>query len=274
MIIVTYNSAEVIGDCLRSVPNDLKVLVIDNASTDEGPSMVQAWADDHPNVELIRNDLNQGFGRANNIGLRRCTTDFALLLNPDARLTDGVIDRLLEISQSTDHHFLSPELTFNEKPSLPVEQQQVTATKFVLGAFLMGRMDVWRETGFFDENIFMYGEDNELCQRILAHGFGILRVEGLYAHHIGGTNVDPSIPYLKFRHEYMAKGSAYKHMHLNGRDKKWLRRKIKNYVLKLILATLIFDRRGRVTHYAKIKGSLDYYQRGKDSLLPEWLTKD
>ncbi|MEM7741945.1 MAG: hypothetical protein AAF225_14230, partial [Pseudomonadota bacterium] len=171
------------------------------------------------------------------------------------------------------HPFLSPELTFSEKPSLPVEQQRVVSTKFVLGAFLLGRMDVWRKIGFFDENIFMYGEDNELCQRILACGHSIVRVEGLYAHHIGGTNVDPSIRYLKFRHEYMAKGSAYKHMHINGRGKKWLRRKIKNYIFKLILATLIFDRRGRVTHFAKIKGSLDYYQRGKDSLLPDWLTE-
>jgi GT2 family glycosyltransferase len=94
VVIVTWNSAEDIESCLSTLnyAGDFEVLVVDNGSQDRTADIVAGWH----NVDLLRNDRNLGYARANNQGIAATTGDYVLLLNPDTRLELGTIDKLTD----------------------------------------------------------------------------------------------------------------------------------------------------------------------------------
>lgn len=102
IIIVTYNSAEVIERCLQSMlasascppltPSEVEIIVVDNASEDATKEIIQA---NFPEVRLIANHQNVGFGRANNQGLATSRGEYALILNPDIWAEKDALGRLV-----------------------------------------------------------------------------------------------------------------------------------------------------------------------------------
>ena len=92
-IIVTYNSAESIAQCLRALAGeDCEIVVVDNASQDETVARVQAFRARHP-VELLRISRNLGFAAGVNHGVRAASGDVLLVLNPDAIAEPGAVTR-------------------------------------------------------------------------------------------------------------------------------------------------------------------------------------
>ena len=100
IVTVTHNGGLVIGALLRSLPPDLPLVVVDNASTDDTLEIVQ---DTRPNASVLRNPIGIGYGRAANRGLRAVTTEFALLANPDTLLSDEAISALMEAADEFPH---------------------------------------------------------------------------------------------------------------------------------------------------------------------------
>jgi N-acetylglucosaminyl-diphospho-decaprenol L-rhamnosyltransferase len=93
-VVVSYNTRDLLRGCLASLVGQCECVVVDNASRDGSADMVAA---DFPQVALIRNDRNLGFGAACNMGIERAVADGAelvLLLNSDARADDGAVRRL------------------------------------------------------------------------------------------------------------------------------------------------------------------------------------
>ncbi|MGL4242872.1 MAG: glycosyltransferase family 2 protein, partial [Beijerinckiaceae bacterium] len=80
-ILVSFNSAAVIGAALASLPPGMPAVVVDNASSDDSAAIAEAAG-----ATVIRNARNLGFGVANNIGMRAAAAEWVLLLNPDATL--------------------------------------------------------------------------------------------------------------------------------------------------------------------------------------------
>ena len=204
VVIVNWNTREILRDCLASLsdhlaPVDHEVIVVDNASGDGSAEMV---ARDFPDVRLIRNTENVGFGAANNQAMRVATGEWLLLLNSDTLLTDDSVARLFdEIRLRTDlgvahcrlrfpdgrlqysaHRFSTLRLAVLEDLGLYKllgrkragetllggywEHDDERDVDWVIGAFMLLPRDVFRLTGGFDERIFMYGEDIEWCHRI------------------------------------------------------------------------------------------------------------
>src|SRR5919108_481092 len=98
-IIVSWNVAGLLARCLesirrerRTVPLDVQVVVVDNASSDGTPELLATC---FPEVCVLHNDTNRGFGAANNLALARCASRYALLLNPDTELLPGALSCLL-----------------------------------------------------------------------------------------------------------------------------------------------------------------------------------
>jgi N-acetylglucosaminyl-diphospho-decaprenol L-rhamnosyltransferase len=103
VVIVNYNGAHLLADCLGSLerqtlPRDQwKVVVVDNASTDSSVKLIQEqW----PWVTVLPSTTNRGFAGGNNLALRALTTEFALLLNNDAYLRPDALERLLGAARS------------------------------------------------------------------------------------------------------------------------------------------------------------------------------
>jgi GT2 family glycosyltransferase len=103
VVVVTYNNAADITDCLRSlltttVTTRLHVVVVDNASKDETVDLARRIADDDDRVAIIVNTANAGFGAACNQGAAAGDDQFVVLLNPDTVVHDGAVDALVAVA--------------------------------------------------------------------------------------------------------------------------------------------------------------------------------
>jgi len=94
VIIVSWNVRELLRTCLQSViaETSAEIVVVDNASSDGSADMIGA---EFPDVRLIANDHNAGFGAANNQALRISSRPYVLILNPDTEIKPGAIGTLL-----------------------------------------------------------------------------------------------------------------------------------------------------------------------------------
>lgn len=100
VLCLNYNGQDVIGDCLRSLREqswpDVRVLVVDNCSVDGSVELIRR---EFPEVELVVNDGNLGYGGGNNRGLELVRTPYVLLLNNDTTLDERCIERLVEAAE-------------------------------------------------------------------------------------------------------------------------------------------------------------------------------
>lgn len=210
VIIVNYNSSEVITKCLNSVfeqTNNLNfsVVLVDNASTDNSSAIIKK---SFPQVNLIQNNENLGFGKANNQVFNLYKAKYYFLLNPDTELINNAIKILFDFMEekisvacvgaglyNTDmtlqHSYgnfptvkkiffefgLSKVFKnyFNNNLSEKViyNQKEAGEVPYVTGASLMIRSEVLNKTGVFDPDFFLYYEETELQYRIRKNGYKI-----------------------------------------------------------------------------------------------------
>jgi GT2 family glycosyltransferase len=198
VVIVTYNGARWISDCLASVLNShvtCTIIVVDNCSTDD---TVQLITNSFPDVLLIQNKRNEGFGQANNVGIlhaMRMNVDYVFLLNQDTTIHPDTIGLLVEsftrnsrrfaiISpmQLNDdgtgldegfHRFLSKSLSDTEIDKLITGSDETTEVGFVNAAAWMIPTTVFRNVGGFAPLFFHYGEDRDFVSRIKFHGYHV-----------------------------------------------------------------------------------------------------
>jgi len=203
IIIVTYNSEAIINNCLTNISLEKnEIFIVDNNSSDKTLEIV---TNKFPSVKIIKNTNNQGFGRANNIGLAQTKNDFALILNVDAQITEEDIEKTIAIiSQNPDiaiaggvvHNCVvennkiissypcpkNLEQLKNENP------QEIYFNKFVTGAGMFFNMKIMRKIGFFDEGFFLYCEDNEICKRVIKKGYKTAIIKDTKLLHIGNSS--------------------------------------------------------------------------------------
>jgi GT2 family glycosyltransferase len=206
IVIVNWNTRELLRSCLDSVYQTVsgipfEVLVVDNHSVDGSPEMVASC---FPQVELIRNNENVGFARANNQAIRMSHGRFVLLLNSDAVLLPGTACRMLAVMDEQPRvgvvgaQLLNPDGTFQgsyaDFPSLRGElllatklaaivfgpsypnyparrSQQDQLADWVSGACLMVRRAAIDQVGLLDEDYFMYTEETDWCYRMKRAGW-------------------------------------------------------------------------------------------------------
>jgi len=196
-IVATFNAESWILPCIQSVQeSSLKsaVIVVDNNSQDATRKLLM---ETFPSVELISNNSNVGFGRANNIGIEQAIkkkAEYIFLLNQDARIHFEMLGRLVQVAdQMKDVGILSPiHLNYSgnavDKAFQKYTQQYVPEffsgavcnqlknmylTQFVPAALWLVRVAALRDVGGFDPLFFMYGEDDDLAARMINRGWKI-----------------------------------------------------------------------------------------------------
>jgi GT2 family glycosyltransferase len=226
LIIVTYNCADLIGECLKSALASagvsLEVFVVDNASKDGSASVVR---ERFPSVGLIANDANRGFGAANNQALPMCSGRYIVLLNPDTAVGADSLHKMVRFmdgnarvglagprvenpdgSRQDSVSYRYPGHRFGEADlgELPGE------IACVLGACQIVRADLFRSIGGFDEDFFLYGEDQDLCLRIRKKGFEIGFIEDAVIMHYGGHSERQTPPAEVVRKKVRAERLFYR----------------------------------------------------------------
>lgn len=205
-IIVNHNGRGHLQRCLESLAcsgQALEVLVVDNASTDGSLDLLR---EDFPQVTLLEQDRNLGFGAANNLAAAAAGGEALLLINADAWLEEGALEHLAARLASHDRNGLAaPRLLYPDgrrqfawspERGAMGEALQLLRNRFESSAWAHGplarvlsrlagrrwytaacvlvRTDAFREVGGFDERFFMYFEDVDLCRRVRAAGWQVL----------------------------------------------------------------------------------------------------
>jgi len=226
IVIVTYRSADVIGSCLDSIESagsmSREVFVVDNASTDGTAKQVRTR---YPSVHLIANDSNRGFSAANNQAIPLCRGRYLFFLNPDAELAGGCLETAVRHMDENPAVGLAgtkvvyPDGSMQETISLRYPGQKHATEELkglpgaiacVLGASMIARAELIRAIGGFDEDYFLYGEDQELCLRIRQRGFEVGYIEQAVVRHIGGHSERASASADRWRRKTLAEHIFYR----------------------------------------------------------------
>ncbi|MCW8916562.1 MAG: glycosyltransferase family 2 protein [Magnetovibrio sp.] len=205
-IVVTHHSSAVIGPCLDSIAASARIIVIDNESTDDTLEIVRAHT---PQAEIIQNEVGVGYGNAASQGLALVETEYALLMNPDAEFIGNAFgDLMAEADANPDAGLLSPLLLGDDgdydrawngplflRDQMPSDRSSEPkpegpfCTWVVSGAVNLVRMSAVNTVGYFDDAIFLYHEDDDICHRLMNAGHKILVVPGALCRHIGGGSI-------------------------------------------------------------------------------------
>lgn len=220
IIIVNFNGGEVLLGCLESLEKSspsiaYEVIVVDNCSTDGSPDLVEQT---FPNILLIRQPQNRGFGAGNNVGAKFAKGEFLFLLNPDTILSEDILPHLIEIMQQdptigiVGPKLLNPDgsLQLSVSPALSIageyqarkqaksyqslRNKTLISQKFndiqevdiVVGAAFFIRKALFDSIGGFDENFFMYFEESDLCRRVQDNGCRIIYTPKVSLIHLKG----------------------------------------------------------------------------------------
>lgn len=195
IITVTYKPDHIVlTQCIDSILkyNDigdlLQIIIVDNSPTNE--SIIPSFQKKYKNIVFIPAPENKGFGYSNNIGVKASNSDYILIFNNDTEIIEPIFSRLIRkleknpligcigIKQAYGYpsFFKRPE----SKISYIKMKRDIANGKynnhdyFIPGAFMFMKTSVFIEAGMFDENIFMYHEDPDLCKRILNKGYEII----------------------------------------------------------------------------------------------------
>lgn len=198
VIFVTFNSYKAVSDCLAQIHRNsrIKITVVDNNSQDNTPNLLRAQ---FPAVEIIKHDVNIGYGRAANVVLRSTNSPYALLLNPDLKVTSKDLNRLLDYAcnDKSNTAIWGPATSRKDFTGDP----PCEAT-WVSGSAMLFDVAKIRKVGLFDENIFLFSEETELCERTIKAGYGIKLCRNIFFDHMAGQSspTSPSIEYMKWWH--------------------------------------------------------------------------
>jgi GT2 family glycosyltransferase len=226
VVIVSFNVRDYLLRALSALDADstvpMEVIVVDNASTDGSADAVEQQL---PHVTVVRNDTNEGFGRANNTGFERSSGDLVLLLNPDVIVDRGCLKAMADFLLATPaagavgprlrrpdggldlaarRGFPTPSAAFYRVVGLSrLFRKSPRFNRYNMGAFddaavheidagtaacLMVRRAAVDKVGLFDPDFFMYGEDLDLCFRLKQGGWKIFYLPEAGALHVKGAS--------------------------------------------------------------------------------------
>lgn len=232
IITITHNGGLVIGGLLKSLPAEHPLIVVDNASRDD---TLQIVAKLRPDAKIIRNDCGLGYGAAASQGLSQVDTEFALLANPDSILGKDAIDALLQAaSDFPDAAMFGPihkDGNGNIEPSHDVELWKRSSygrlaydespcgpacVEFLSGAVNLVRMSAMHEVGFYDPEIYLYFEDDDMCMRLRRAGHSLILVANSVVTHLNGGSVRPNRSYYWEKYWNIAWSRIYFERKYNG----------------------------------------------------------
>ncbi len=221
VVIVNWNAGHLLQSCIKSILAhcariNITIVVVDNGSTDRSCEFLK----NHPDVRLIRNKANLGFGVACNIGAQNLFADYFLFLNPDAEIFEGTLQNALVFMQDPVHsrvgicgvqlkdesghiarscarfptawrflvHTVGLDRIWPSKGHFMADWPHDSTQKVdhVIGAFYLVRRNLFELLCGFDERFFVYLEDLDFSYRARLEGWESFYLADVQAFHAGG----------------------------------------------------------------------------------------
>ena len=223
VVIVTYNSENHIYDCLNSVflyndiGEELEVIVVDNCSSNVDTMEKRIWHLYGDKVKVIRNSSNGGYGQGNNVGIGSCHAPIVMIMNPDVRMVMPVFVRVIE------------QFSLYEKVAVLGMKQRISGERgrsfgwsyrapfwmgeiiypicrmfdfflqrymYFQGSCFFIRKKAFESIGMFDENIFMYSEEDDIHWRFHKVGYLYRFIRTLEYQHLHKENSESNFSVL------------------------------------------------------------------------------
>lgn len=248
IVIVNYNVRYFLEQCILSIIDASKklaieIIVVDNNSTDDSVSFLQKK---YPHINLIANKENIGFSKANNQGVSIAKGEYVLILNPDTVIAEDTLETVFNFAKTNQNigilgvklidgsgNFLpeskrgipTPRVSFNKLFGISSSQKgkyyathlmenESGVVAVLVGAFMFLKKSIYNEVKGFDEDYFMYGEDIDLCYKVLNKGYQNYYFADTQVIHYKGESTKKDLIYLKYFHNAM-KTFYKKHFKLN-----------------------------------------------------------
>lgn len=229
IILVSYNTKDMTRDCLKSIYKytkdiDFEIFVVDNNSQDGSIEMIEQ---EFPQVHLIKNLENKGFGAANNIAIRRSNAEYIFCLNTDAFLLSNSVKDFYDFMERKENQNIGAcgcqLLTKDMKPQhsyakfhtlwgilatifymhklLPKTYRKIFIDSinenndnpydvdYITGADLFIRRSVIDKCGMYDEDFFMYSEESEMQYRFKKAGYKSVIIPNINIVHYCGLDI-------------------------------------------------------------------------------------
>jgi len=242
IIIVNWNTRDHLGNCLDSIVKtigniDYKIIVVDNASRDDSVGMVESR---YPQVMLIQNEKNRGFGAANNQAMHVMAGRYALLLNSDTILTDNAVAELFSFMETHPDAAMacgqllnadgSKQNSIASFPTLLTLAANMSLLEYLfpgkypskryehgnpieidsgIGACLLIRKKAIDDVGMFDERYFFFFEETDWAYGMRQAGWKVYHVPTARIYHLQGQsigrNVHSRIEFYRSRYQFLKK---------------------------------------------------------------------
>ena len=186
IVITSYKSDNKIYNCLDSINNQYKVIVVENS---DNISFKHKLETRYSNLTCILAGENLGYAKGNNLGLSKVKTPYALILNPDTIVHENAIENFFFKAKKIDNFAIIAPAAQDEKNDTNNSKNFIEVDT-VKGFAMFLKLSEFNEVGFFDDNFFIYLEEIDLCRRLRKKNKKIYLDPEIIINHQGGSSHD------------------------------------------------------------------------------------
>ena len=194
-IIVTFKSDHIIHECIESLPKDSNIIIIENSNILEFKKKLEAK---YSKINVIAQE-NTGMGSANNKGIKLCKTDYAFVINPDVKFYENTMSELITLSSKyNDYSILAPISDDIKYPNYKIMNKKIKNDNpdflnvdSVDGYAMLINKNKFNDNIYFDENFFLYLENDDLCLRKKKENNKIYVAKKAKVQHLGAKSHSP-----------------------------------------------------------------------------------
>ena len=268
IVITSFKSDEIIRNCLNSIDNQCEIILVENSNNIDFKTNLEK---DFKNVKCFLTGENFGYGKANNIGLNKVKTKYALILNPDASLYPSTLnDFISSIEKVPDFAIIAPFNQDQKNQNNKFEERNLTPMPVnnVKGFAMFLNISQFKDVGFFDESFFIYIEEMDLCKRLINLNKKIYLAPKVKINHSGGQSHNKSInEEMELSRNWHWMWSTFNY---HKKHKGFLVSllivfpKLSSALIKVIIYSIIFNKNKRKIYYQRLSGLVNAIS-GKNS---------
>ena len=210
VVVLTYKTRrDILLNCLNSIDKKVNIKIIENS--EKFYNEVE-FLKKFPNLSIECTGKNLGFGGGNNYGFKKINTKFALTLSPDTILDKNFFENLkIYLNSNLEFSILGVSFYeedikrtghlsygyFRKNSDEKSFKETLIEVDWIIGCAIIINLSKFKDKSVFDENIFIYFEDFDLCKSLTRNGIKVLASKILYIKHIGDSSSISIIPELK-----------------------------------------------------------------------------
>ena len=275
IVIVIYNSTNIIFDCLKSL-NSFKIIIVDNGKNTEVLSQLQM----RKNITIVSPGKNIGMGRGANFAFQSIKTEFFLLLSPDTKINENSILKLHTTAFNYDNCAISAPLNYLDTSSfgvlpekrdlyeknknkihflednLEIKPEGEICVDITKGCALFIKSKYFKEVGGFSEKFFLFWEEIDLCRKFLKKNLAIIVNPSSEVHHTDGTSSKIDLENLFIR-SYNHEISPLYYFNIK-KNSFYLYKNMLKYLFRMLSYFFVLNFKKSVENFSKLAANISY----------------